>query len=357
MEALTGERWLPSSADGPLCLRLPVEGTLDALMVRHEKFLKRMGPDGLSVPPYLSCYQTVGYRRSLDAPPRHVAAFSLMTLDAAGYRAFDPVRLGLTVSGMMRHTVKVIAHQSGWSDDKIGTFILGHGEAMDAPQHLPVGDKRFAFLPLPSIESRGEGKVRVGSIRRLLLTSYHDQCKAEIAWARRLLPGQDMIEKKNQQPVALLSLIPSSEKMLRHYLAPASCWATVTPVVLPGYDDPAHYRRRLRKPISANEQTRLLQRLGERIDGLMRKAIMQAGFSPALAQQAELEWCKAGFWPGTDWADRYGVPEHLQRFPRFHLKLRWRDEQQQPLKVSGPLCLGGGRFFGLGLFASWPREG
>jgi CRISPR-associated protein Csb2 len=51
-------------------------------------------------------------------------------------------------------------------------------------------------------------------------------------------------------------------------------------------------------------------------------------------------------------ADRYGVPNHLKRFPRFHVKIQWRDAHKRPVQVTGPVCLGGGRFFGLGLFAA-----
>jgi CRISPR-associated endonuclease/helicase Cas3 len=66
----------------------------------------------------------------------------------------------------------------------------------------------------------------------------------------------------------------------------------------------------------------------------------------------ELSWRKGGFWPGNDLADRYGVPDHLKRFPRFHVKIHWRDAVGAPVDIPGPVCLGGGRFFGIGLCAS-----
>ena len=140
--------------------------------------------------------------------------------------------------------------------------------------------------------------------------------------------------------------------MIRRYIQPAASWATVTPLVLPGYDDPGHYRRRLKNGTFAEEQKVLLKRLGDRIDGLLRKAIIQAGFPKMLADHAELEWRFAGFWPGSDLVGRYRVPEHLRCFPRFHVRLEWRDARQRPVQVSGPICLGGGRFYGVGLFAA-----
>lgn len=355
-DALDGERWLPNNAPGGDGLRVPRPGTLDALIERHNSFLDRLGPDGFTEPPPLSKkgYDVFVYRRATDPPQRPVAAFSLLKLDASGFRAFDTARRALTVAGMMRHAAKRAAQYAGWSESKINAFILGHGESKDASEHVAVGPQRFAYLPLPSIEGRGEGKALVvGSVRRAMLTAFGNDCEEEIAWARRALSGQELIdEDKNQPPVALLSLLPATDKIVRRYTQPDASWATVTPVVLPGYDDPAHYRRRLKQEIRAEEQKQLLTRLNDRIDGLLRKAITQAGFSQVLADHAELEWRKVGFWPGADLADRYGVPDHLRRFPRFHVRLNWRDAHDRPLQVSGPVCIGGGRFFGLGLFTA-----
>jgi CRISPR-associated protein Csb2 len=283
-----------------------------------------------------------------------VAAFSLLKLDASAFRAFDTPRRALTVAGMMRCAARAAATHSGWSESKIDAFVLGHGESNNAARHLAVGPRRFAYLPLPSIEARGEGRVRVvGSVRRVMLSCFAGDCDTEIAWARRTLSGQELVDEDKKQPVAVLSLIPASEKVVRCYTQAAAVWATVTPVVLPGYDDPRHYRRRMKCEIGAEEQKELLGRLSGRIEGLLRKAIVQAGFSQVLAEHAELEWRKVGFWPGTDLADRYGAPDHLRRFPHFHVKIQWRDAQNRTVQVPGPICLGGGRFYGLGLFAAF----
>ncbi len=353
--ALRGERWIPGREGVEEGLRVPTCGTLNSLIVRHERFLKRVRPNGTFDPtPPLpeSAYRKVEYRRATEPARRSIAAFSLLRPDASGFRPFDPVRSTLTLSGMMRHTVTSAARGAGWSESKIAAFVLGHGEAK-GENHVSVGSRRFVYLPIPSIEGRGEGKARViGSIRRLMLTTFIEACEEEIGWARRALSGRDLIDEQTRQSVALLSLLPASEKIVRCYVEPSTTWATVTPVVLPGYDDPQHYRRRLKNGVDADEQNRLLERLTERTDGLLRKAIVQAGFSKELADYAELEWRKVGFWAGTDLADRYGVPDHLKRYPRFHVRLRWKDSQDRPVAIPGPVCLGGGRFYGLGLFAA-----
>jgi CRISPR-associated protein Csb2 len=186
-----------------------------------------------------------------------------------------------------------------------------------------------------------------------MLTSLADGCADEITWARHMLSGEELINESTKQADALLSLIPTSDPVIRCYTRAATTWATVTPVILPGYDDPEHLRRRMKTgKLSAEQKLRTLERLSARIDGLVRKAIVQAGFSKELADHAALEWRKVGFWPGTELADRYGVPDHLKRFPRFHVKVQWRDTQDKPIEIAGPICFGGGRFYGLGLFAA-----
>jgi CRISPR-associated protein Csb2 len=195
-----------------------------------------------------------------------------------------------------------------------------------------------------------------------MLAAFDEGYEREIEWARSALSGQLLIPEQAQkiectevarEPLGVLSLLPAADPVVRSYLRPSSTWATVTPVVLPGHDDPAHYRRRLKDGVKSEEQKRLLGILSERVAGLIRKAITQAGISQAMADMARIEWRKAGYWRGTELADRYGVPDHLKRFPRYHVKIQWRDESGQSITVPGPICLGGGRFYGLGLMAAF----
>jgi CRISPR-associated protein Csb2 len=350
VERLSGEQWLPG---GPAeeGLRVPIEGTLDALIERHAAFRARIGPEGLApVPPFSHC-ATIEYRRTTDMAHKSVAAFSLLKWDASGFRAFDTVASALRVTGMVRHAASIAARAAGWSKAKVDAFVLGHGEP-ERSAHVPVGPRRFAYLPLPSIESRGAGGRRVvGSVRRVIVTSFSSEAVDEIAWARRGLSGQDLIDPRDGEVLALLALVPESDRHVEIYTRSASTWETVTPVVLPGYDDPKHLRRRLAGRVGTDEQKRLLANLHERVDGLLRKAIVQSGFSSTLAEHAQLCWRSTGFWPGTEHVSRYGIPDHLRRFPRLHVRLAWRDPSGHPIDVPGPICIGAGRFYGLGLMA------
>jgi CRISPR-associated protein Csb2 len=80
-----------------------------------------------------------------------------------------------------------------------------------------------------------------------------------------------------------------------------------------------------------------------RREALIRKALRQAGVGEELAFSAEIETRETGFIAGVEKASRYAVPSHLANSPRLHVKLTW------PVKVAGPLCIGRGRFSGLGL--------
>jgi CRISPR-associated protein Csb2 len=356
---LAGERWLPATAGtGSSNLRVPVQGTLEDLSNRHQAFLHRItrderGNESFDPVPPLSAFRVQGYRRATDPPPRRIAAFTLLKPDASGYRAFDTTRRSLTVAGMMRCAMKNTAKSAKPDESKwIDTFVLGHGENSDQP-HQPVGPNRFAYLPLPSIEARGEGRANViGPVRRVLVTVLADGHQREIDWAGQALSGAELVDERSEQTQAILSRIPVNDKMVRRYTNASAIWSTVTPMVLPGYDDPCHYRRRMKSKVDSETQRRLLDKLEERIDSLIRKAIGQAGFSDTLREHALIEWRSTGYWPGTELASSYGVPDHLRRFSRYHVRLQWRDSNGQPVKVPGPICIGGGRYYGLGLFAA-----
>jgi CRISPR-associated protein Csb2 len=232
--------------------------------------------------------------------------------------------------------------------------VLGHGEER-GDAHSPPGKRRFAYLPLPTIHTRGFRAERAGAIRRVLLTTFADDCDGEVEWAAMALAGQELIDETTKAPVALLEpLDAEGDAVLSRYVPPrgASAWASVTPVVLPGFDDPRHLRRRLAKGVGVKEQHRIIEQLDCRIDGLIRRAIAQAGVAEDFARNAAIAWQAAGLFPGVEHVRHYRVPSHVARFPRLHVRIDWRDGKGGPATLPGPLCVGGGRFFGLGLFAA-----
>jgi CRISPR-associated protein Csb2 len=163
-----------------------------------------------------------------------------------------------------------------------------------------------------------------------MLLSYERDCLDELGWARRALSGTELIDENRGSAAALLSLIPALDRVLGSYLPASASWASVTPVILPGFDD----------------------RSKSKAESMIRKAIRQAGYSEALAAHADLDWRSVGFWKGAELASRYRVPDYLRNYPRYHVRLTWRDWSGTSIPVSGPICFGAGRFCGFGLFAA-----
>lgn len=314
-------------------LPLARHDTLHARRDSHQASAPPAPPSGglRPVPPL--AFATVGYRLATNSPPPPLAAFALLTPDAARVRAFHPVRHTRRLVGMLRDAVARCAYAAGWPDHKIASFVLGHAEP-PGHAHQPVTSPRLAYLPLPSFQFLPDsGTASLGAARRVLLTSLQPAAHRDLAWLRRALAGCELINPHSGCPEAILSPLPRSDRVLRTYVPslPTADWATVTPLILPGHDD--------RNP--------------EKTDALLRKAILQAGFPPTLARHAQIEWSLTAFWPGADLATRYAVPDYLRSFPRFHVRILWRDPQNRPLSLRGPICLGGGRFLGLGLFAAF----
>jgi CRISPR-associated protein Csb2 len=356
--SLKGERWQPGADGTGTPLRTPAVGTLDDLNRRHHAFLNRITANGGLVPvPPLTVFGITGYCAESQAPQVSQAVFILRKPDDSGFRAYDPARRGLHVAGMFRHIASQpeIVRSVGWSDEDARRIILGHGETR-GDEHKPVQGGRIAFLPLPSIEMREGSERVVGSIRRVLVTARGNLAPQEFRRLTQRLDGQELTDEKSQEVAALIFRKGDSDGAIRPYFEESATWATVTPVILPGYDDPRKLRRRLDDPdapLATDEKTELLRKLDARIEHLLRKAIVQSGFSEAMARDAELDWRSTGFWPGTAHAAKYAVPEQHRRYRRLHVGITWRSSDGQIVKVPGPICIGGGKHSGLGLFAAF----
>ena len=371
VEKLPGESYQPVDEETDLQLRVPIPGTFEALKNRHDKFLKRIEIDGkkqtFQPVPDLTTFRKAYYLSANKSQKPRVAAFALRPREqntSARFQAFDPVEQCTAVAAMIRHRVsKPEFHtQLGWHPKDLA-MLHGHGETEnDDRSHQPVSGPRLAILPLPSLEGRGQGQSKViGSIRRVLLTIMRgkENAPAKLSEVQRLLEGrvlQPNPKDRRIPPSAVLSPI-QQDSVVREYLRPAKSWATVTPVVLPGFDDPGGLRRKLRPPqvenLSASEKKEILCKLEKRIEQLLRKAILHAGYSAEMAKNAKLCWRGTGFWPGAALACKSFVPQYLRPFRRLHVRIDWRDSKGELIKVNGPVCLGGGRFLGMGLFARY----
>lgn len=333
--AMTG--WEPRF-DGRRALRVPVSGTLADLGRRHAAFLARTSLDEptLRPPPPVSAFALVPYARSDTPRAIEVAAFLLVQAGSDRFRAFDAARRGMAVAGMLRDAVRRAAVRAGWGEERVSASVLGHGSG-DEP--------RLLLVPVPSIEPRGDGGEAVDAVRRVMVYST-DAGGSEADWAARALGGMDLIDERTGEVVAVLANTSREDRVLRRYVSESTTWATVTPLVLPGHDDPGGVRETLSRDRQGARQAALLLQLQRRREALVRKSLLHAGLTAELASSARVETAETGFLAGVEKAGLYAVPSHLKRSPRVHVKLTW------PRKVSGPLCCGRGRYSGLGLFAA-----
>lgn len=310
---LPGERWQPVESLSTEGLRVPRDGTLADLSMKHEAFLNRLSCDGFKPVPPLSAFRVVGYRRATEPAGRAWAAFEILKPEAVGKASFNTARRCRDVAAWLRNLTGEVCRD--WSD--VATFVHGHDPADSSkPLAGEKADERFMYLPLPTIN---HGLNRVESIRRVLIAA-PAQFRDRVEWVRRRLPGQDLIDERCRVPVGVLNLLPRTDWVLRQYTERSAVWSTVTPVIRPGHDDG-----------TPNKAERLL-----------RAAFAQAG----LPEPAEVDWRQVGFRAGADLADRYAVPDQLGKYPRYHVRVRF------PEPVRGPLAVGAGRYRGIGVFAA-----
>ena len=200
-------------------------------------------------------------------------------------------------------------------EDDTEVYLAGHvnGEDRTPP--------RFSYLPLPTIGHQHAD----GMIRRLLIAEPYGGDGARARWVERRLGGQALTDTKGDQRGQLLGLWRrSSQGMVRRYAGEHRIWSSVTPVVLPGFDD--------------GKQSKA--------ERLFLKAVQQAGVSIDGIKDVTLR--RAPFWPGSQHPRDYRRPKYLKHLPGWHARIEFREA------VSGPISIGAGRHTGLGVMAGSP---
>jgi CRISPR-associated protein Csb2 len=309
-EMLEGERWIPGR-HGATTLRLPVDGTLNALELKHAQFLQRLDGGTLRPVPPLTVFGTEPYARATDTAQRAFLAFRLLEPLTGDGLWFEPTRRSRDIAAWIRHAVGDIS--AGWPFGSTETIVHGHRQQTETSGGARP---RFSYLPLPTINPR---LGRVEGIRRVLVMAPNELAE-HLAWVGKHLGGE--VLEWQGQPMAVLEPLPPTDWVLRQYVGRSASWTTVTPVVLPGHDDGS----------------------STKAEAHLRKAFLHAGFEPEVLDKIEqLQWRKVGFAPGTEHASRYLHPDKVNG-PMFHVRVRFA------APVIGPFAIGSGRHRGLGVF-------
>jgi CRISPR-associated protein Csb2 len=223
-----------------------------------------------------------------------------------------------TVAAWLRHAAGQVLLQAGLDEYWINSFVLGHTPTES------IG-RRLSFVPLPSVgDPHSDGRIHhsiiVGPPRIAAL-------EAETLHLLRVkLFGWKLREENRKAPRAVLVAISGLAKLLRFYVSRSNVWETVTPVVLHGYNT-AHGLISLSKT-----------------DRLLRQAFNAAGFPRSLIQAINFQ--RASYWAGCKAAADIRVARHLAQWPRVHVHVEFSEP------VQGPVLVGIGRHYGIGLFAA-----
>jgi CRISPR-associated protein Csb2 len=312
-DAIEGERWYPRRIKQTAQRwRVPKEGTLKDVIKVYESGLRRFEEASYRPPDKLRVYDEVFYLKSGSVLPRPFADFALEPLNGRFQRRAFSQTDAAKVSAMLRHAASKAAERDshefpgGWE-----RYVTG-GRIPRSEQSL-----RFSYLPLPSV---GHPHVD-GMIRRVLIVEPYGGDGSHADWASRHLCGSELTEPTTQKPLARLAQSESDDKrMVETYVKSSNQWVSVTPVVLPGFDE-GKYEKAL---------------------GLLRKAVLQAGLTVEMIEDVILR--KAPFLPGSEHPSAYFRPDYLRGMPAWHVLLQFHEP------ISGPLAIGAGRHIGLGLF-------
>lgn len=306
---LPGQRWRPYSGHlpGSRTWRVPTPGSLDDLERVHRSFLRRVDGGQYRTPLNLSRFRTVSYLSGGTLPPRSYAAFELP--EGVAFRQEDAAKVAAMLRSLASRCAREDTHEFPGGSE---TYVAGHaGQQGRTPA-------RFSYVPLPTIGHENAD----GMVRRLLIVEPFGGDGVHARWAQNRLRNATLRGQEGNNRGILLDLWRArSNTMIDRYVSGARTWSTVTPVVLPGFDD-----GKLTKA-----------------EKLLFAAVRQADLP--LDALAELTMRKAPLWPGSQHPRHYFVPDYLRHLPGWHARLVFHEP------VPGPLAIGAGRHAGLGILA------
>lgn len=303
-------RVMPLRSDIDVQLRVPAAGSLAALEARFQASQSRLSKDKGWFSPVLApaVHKVMAY-----APAGLAARVAMLPLhlrkpeQAQAFRPFD-ARNAVVVAALLRGAVMRRTEASRLAD-----FAAGYG-----PEAEP--DHRLSWVPLPSLgHAHTDGLIR----RALLMAPI--ECLPQVAELAGVL-GQDALQMTNEDSgecVAQAVLADPDDGVFNAYRRESTQWTSITPVILPG--DHADSPRLVRN--------------------LILKALRHAGIDTGLL--ADFSTSRVPFLPQSHHVGDYRLKAwKAMRLIPLHVRLRFH----QPLR--GPLLLGRGRHFGLGVFCA-----
>ncbi len=313
--ALPGQRWRAWAGyrPGQQQWRTPATGSLDDLATVYESFLRRVQGRKYHPPLQLREFNTTAYIPAAGVPPRSCAVFELP--EGVAFCQVDTAKVGAMLRSLACRCAKADTHEFRVDGQAIDSEVYVAGHVNGAKRTPP----RFSYLPLLTIGHEHAD----GMIRRALIAEPFGGDGVHARWVQNRLRNAALTDKDgNERGILLDPWRPGSVTVIERYLHEARTWSTVTPVILPGFDDGKHVKA----------------------EKLFLTAALQADLPVDAIKELALR--KAPFWPGSQHPSQYHVPAYLKSFSRWHARLVLRGP------IGGPLAIGAGRHCGLGLFAA-----
>lgn len=323
-----GQHYVPTSNGmATVPLKTPVPGFLEDLARVYSAFQRRMTGEAVDTDTRPKVYRPIPYRIIGDTPSRMHVVFDLR--DGEGERESFRWEDGMLVAAWLRHAAKQRFGIEGWKEKDINAYICGHTVKGSE-------NRRLSFVPLPSVgHEHADGRHRRAMI--VLPTSYSDGIDAAEVLALLYRMAGDALESIDGNIVAWLGQ-GESDGVLARYIASSREWLSVTPIVLHGHD---HVRGKLRTPKGKDRLSKT--------EKLILQAFAKSGYDASSIE--EFSYQQAPYWRGAGAARMARVPKHLAQWPRYHVRVVFKNE------VKGPVLAGIGRHCGLGVFAAPWRAG
>jgi CRISPR-associated protein Csb2 len=306
-------------------LRTPCDRSLKTLETSYREFLARYED------PKVTRFESPAIfgrkRYAAGDSGRPWAAFRLRRTDEYNRPFSAPLHWIPALVGMIRHACAEAC--GGGSAPGVAADILGHREAGG-------GDSRVSIMVLPTTR---DGPTD-GRIRRIAIAEPPGNPGRWVETLRRRLDGQALRsnEREDRFPPLLLERIRSQDKVLSRYVGTSATWVSVTPILLPGFDDPGKNHSRSMPVFNGSCSNRQVVRLS-RAEGLVQKCLDHAGISACMH---ELVLSKVPFVTGARYVRYYTCHRKLKHYPRYFAKIIFSNP------LSGPLSLGAGRHAGFG---------
>jgi len=311
-------RWTPRPGGRENPLRVHNAETYDDLQRCHESRSRcNSGPKGSYTERILpSCFNTVSYIPESDVPSRPLRVFRIMDPKIPGERKKFRVRNTTGVSAMTRHAANILLKRHGCNISGVDPVvsILGHSADGGKVTGSGVKTNRLSYIPIPSVCPDGN----LGDVGHVIVAEGWGGDGQLAAWADGM-HGLPLVEEDGNRhtTVATLKLVEPPSGMVNKILSPSRLWRSATPVVVDGWKGGEKFKKQIINTIN--------------------NAGIPCGWFRVWAERVHS-------------SDHIPVAEHLKGRKQVHMKIMF----EHP--VSGPICIGGARHYGIGLFVSVPEN-